>query len=160
MKRTISGMVGKGSVRHNKRVFTAENVNREKTKENIIFKDEKLKDVYKELFQEALEKYNKKQTRNDRKIPDYYEHIRKGRQEKLFHEVIFQIGNKDDMNVDSDNGQIAKELLTEFMQDFEERNPNLRVFFSAIHMDEQTPHLHIDFVPYTTGSKRGLENRV
>lgn len=160
MKRTISGMVGKGSVRHNQRVFTAENVNREKTKENIIFKDEKLRDVYTELFQDALEKYNERQTRNDRKIPDYYEHIRTGKQEKLFHEVIFQIGNKDDMNVDSDNGQLAKELLTEFMQNFEERNPNLRVFFAVIHVDEQTPHFHIDFVPYTSGSKRGLETRV
>ena len=160
MKRTISGMVGKGSINHNKRTFTAENVKREKTKENILFKDEKLRDVYTELFQDALEKYNEKQTRNDRKIPDYYEHIRKGKQEKLFHEVIFQIGNKDDMHVDSDNGQLAKELLTEFMQDFEKRNPNLRVFFAAIHMDEQTPHLHIDFVPYTAGSKRGLETRV
>ena len=86
--------------------------------------------------------------------------IRQGKQEKLFYEVIFQIGNKDDMNAKSEEGLLAKKILTEFMDEFQARNPNLYVFSSHLHMDEETPHLHIDFVPYITGSKRGLDTRV
>ena len=63
--------------------------------------------MYHELFDEALERYNAKQKRSDRKIDNYYEKIRQGKQEKLFHEVIFQIGNKDDMNVRSEEGLLA-----------------------------------------------------
>lgn len=112
------------------------------------------------MFDEALERYNAKQKRKDRVIDDYYEKIRQGKQEKLFHEVIFQIGNKDDMNAKSEEGLLAKKILTEFMDEFQARNPNLYVFSAHLHMDEETPHLHIDFVPYITGSKRGLDTRV
>ena len=93
-------------------------------------------------------------------IDNYYEKIRRGKQEKLFHEVIFQIGNKDDMNAKNEDGLLAKRILTEFMDEFQARNPNLYVFLAHLHMDEETPHLHIDFVPYITGSKRGLDTRV
>jgi hypothetical protein len=93
-------------------------------------------------------------------IDNYYEKIRRGKQEKLFHEVIFQIGNKDDMNAKNEDGLLAKRILTEFMDEFQARNPNLYVFSAHLHMDEETPHLHIDFVPYITGSKRGLDTRV
>ena len=114
------------------------------------------------MFDEALERYNAKQKRSDQKIDDYYEKIRQGKQEKLFHEVIFQIGNKDDMNVKSAEGQLAKEILIEFMQDFQSRNsnPNFHVFSAHLHMDEETPHIHIDFVPFIRNSKRGLDTRV
>jgi hypothetical protein len=78
----------------------------------------------------------------------------------LFHEVIFQIGNKDDMNAKNTEGEIAKEILSEFMQSFQDRNPNLHVFSAHLHMDEETPNLHIDFVPFTQNSKRGLDTRV
>ena len=81
-------------------------------------------------------------------IDNYYEKIRRGKQEKLFHEVIFQIGNKDDMNAKNEDGLLAKRILTEFMDEFQARNPNLYVFSAHLHMDEETPHLHIDFVPY------------
>lgn len=160
MKRTISVMVGPGSLRHNNRDFIAENVDPERMKDNIVYCNENIKDVYHELFDEALKKYNAKQTRKDRKIDNYYEKIRTGSQEKLFHEIILQVGNKDDMNVDSEEGQLAKKILDEYMRGFQDRNPNLRVFSAHLHMDETTPHLHIDFVPFTTGSKRGLETRV
>ena len=79
---------------------------------------------------------------------------------KLFEELIIQIGNKDDMNASSENGQLARQMLDEYMQSFQQRNPTLRVFSAHLHMDEATPHLHIDFIPFTTGSKRGLETRV
>ena len=160
MQRTISAMVGKGSVNHNSRKFKAENVNGERSHLNIDYCNENIKDIYHQLFDEALKKYNAKQTRNDRKIDDYYEKIRSSKQEKPFHELILQIGDRETMNSESENGEMAKQILDEYFQDFQERNPQLRVFSAHLHMDEATPHLHIDFVPFTTGSKRGLETRV
>ena len=160
MQRTISAMVGKGSVNHNSRKFKAENVNAERSHLNIDYCNDNIKNVYHELFDEALEKYNAKQTRNDRKIDDYYEKIRSSKQEKPFHELILQIGDRETLNSDSENGEVAKQILDEYFQGFQERNPQLRVFSAHLHMDEATPHLHIDFVPFTTGSKRGLETRV
>ena len=160
MRRTISVMVGKGSVRHNNRDFIAENIDAERTQNNITYCNENIKEVYHKLFDEAIEKFNARQIRKDRMIDDYYEKIRTGKQEKLFHEVILQIGNLKDMHAASENGQLAKTILDKYMQSFQERNPNLYVFSAHLHMDEATPHLHIDFVPFTTGSKRGLETRV
>ena len=125
-----------------------------RSRDNVEFCHSDIKEVYHNLFDEALERYNAKQKRSDRKIDDYYEKIRRGKQEKLFYEVIFQIGNKDDMNVQSNEGQLAKDILCEFMEQFQKRNPNLYVFSSHLHMDEQTPHIHIDFVPFIRNSKR------
>lgn len=153
-------MVGKGSVNHNSRKFKAENVDGERSYLNIDYCNENIKDVYHELFDEALEKYNDKQTRNDRKISDYYEKIRNSKQEKTFHELILQIGDRENMSAESENGELAKQILDEYFHGFQERNPQLKVFSAHLHMDEATPHLHIDFVPFTTGSKRGLETRV
>lgn len=160
MKRTISAMRGKGSLSHNRRDFIAENVDSSRTPLNIEYHNEDIRAVYHELFDDALAHYNEKQTRRDRVIDDYYEKIRMGKQEKLFEELIIQIGNKDDMNASSENGQLARQMLDEYMQSFQQRNPTLRVFSAHLHMDEATPHLHIDFIPFTTGSKRGLETRV
>ena len=160
MERTISAMIGKGSVNHNTRAFAAKNVDKTRSADNVEFCQEDIKQVYHKLFDEARERYNAKQKRKDRMIDDYYEKIRRGKQEKLFHEVIFQIGNKDDMNARSEDGVLAKKILTEFMNEFQARNPNLYVFSAHLHMDEETPHIHIDFVPVITGSKRGLDTRV
>lgn len=160
MKRTISAMRGKGSLTHNRRDFIAENVDSSRTPLNVEYRNEDIRAVYHELFDDALAHYNEKQTRRDRVIDDYYEKIRTGKQEKLFEELIIQIGNKDDMNASSENGQLARQMLDEYMQSFQQRNPTLRVFSAHLHMDEATPHLHIDFIPFTTGSKRGLETRV
>ena len=160
MKRTISAMRGKGSLTHNRRDFIAENVDSCRTPLNVEYRNEDIRAVYHELFDDALARYNEKQTRKDRVIDDYYEKIRTGKQEKLFEELIIQIGNKDDMNASSENGRLARQMLDEYMQSFQQRNPTLRVFSAHLHMDEATPHLHIDFVPFTTGSKRGLETRV
>ena len=160
MKRTISAMVGKGSVNHNSRKFKAENVDGSRTHLNIDYCNENIKKVYHELFDEALKRYNSKQTRADRRIENYYEKIRNSKQEKPFHELILQIGDKENMSAESENGQLARQILDEYYRGFQERNPNLKVFSAHIHMDEATPHLHIDFVPFTTGSKRGLDTRV
>lgn len=160
MKRTISFMTGKGSVNHNSRKFHAKNTDPERSCLNVEYCNENVKDVYHELFDEALALYNEKQTRSDRRIDDYYEKIRSGKQEKPFHEIILQIGDKNNMGAKTENGQLAAKVLDKYMRDFQRRNPTLRVFSAYLHMDEATPHLHIDFVPYTTGSKRGLDTRV
>lgn len=160
MKRTISAMVGKGSVNHNSRKFKAENVDAERSHLNVDYCNENIKKVYHELFDEALARYNTKQTRADRKIANYYEKIRSSKQEKPFHELILQIGDKENMGAESENGQLAKQVLDAYYRGFQAKNPNLYVFSAHLHMDETTPHLHIDFVPFTTGSKRGLDTRV
>lgn len=160
MKRTISFMTGKGSDNHNSRKFHAKNTDPERSCLNVEYCNENVKDVYHELFDEALTRYNEKQTRSDRRIDDYYEKIRSGKQEKPFHEIILQIGDKDNMGAKTENGRLAAKVLDKYMRDFQRRNPTLRVFSAYLHMDEATPHLHIDFVPYTTGSRRGIDTRV
>lgn len=127
---------------------------------NIDYCNEPIKKIYHELFDDALKRYNEKQTRADRRIENYYEKIRNSKQEKPFHELILQIGDKDNMSAESENGQLARQVLDEYYRGFQERNPNLKVFSAHLHMDEATPHLHIDFVPFTTGSNRGLDTIV
>ena len=160
LKRTISGMIGTGSLAHNRREFIAENVDSDRVQLNICYQNENLKEVYKELFDEAVERYNIGK-RKDRQITNYYEKIRQGKQEKLFHEVIFQIGNREDMAVGTAEGDLAVKILDEYVKDFQKRNATLRVFGCYLHQDESTPHLHIDFIPYVTDWKgKGMDTRV
>ena len=158
--RSVSATLGEGCLTHNDRSFTADNVDGSRTHLNIAYVNEPIKEVYHKLFDEALEKYNAKQTRNDRKIADYYEKIRISKQEKLFHEIIIQIGNREDMSAVGENAELAKKILDEYFHGFRERNHTLHVFSAHLHMDEATPHLHIDFIPLAKNSKRGLETRV
>ena len=160
---TISGMTGAGSIRHNNRSFSAANVDRSRTEQNITFCNEDLKQVYHMVFDEALAAYNAKKTKTRDKIPDYYEHIRQSKQEKLFHEAIFQIGNMSDCGYcgcGTPDGERAAAALKDFAESFAERNPHLRVFNMVLHMDEATPHLHVDFIPVATEQSRGLSTRV
>ena len=160
IKRTISAMSGDGVVAHNRRTYIAENVDATRTHLNIEYCYTPIEDVYHQLFDEAQAEYNAKQKRKDRRVENYYEKICNGDQEKPFYEVIFQVGNKDDMGAAGENGKLAKTILDKFYHSFLERNPQLHVYSAHLHMDEATPHLHIDFIPFTTGSKRGLSTRV
>lgn len=157
---SISIELGKGVLDHNNRKFIAENVDRERTKNNVEFKNIPLENAYHTLFDDALQRYNDMQKRADRKIDNYLEHIQKSKQEKPFYEIIVQVGNHNDMGVGSHNESLAKAILEDYMRSLESRNPNLFVFNATLHMDEATPHLHIDFIPFTTESKRGLDTRV
>ena len=157
---SISIELGKGVLKHNNRKFIAENVDRERTKNNVEYKNSPLEEAYHILFDGALQRYNDKQKRADRKINNYLEHIQKSKQEKPFYEIIVQVGNRDDMGIGTPNERLAKRILEDYLRRFEERNPNLFVFNAVLHMDEATPHLHIDFIPYTTRSTRGLDTRV
>ncbi len=149
-----------GCIEHNNRDFFSDNVDKMRTPNNITYIKRDLRELYHELFDTALAEYNTKQKRADRQIPDYYEHIRKGKKEKMFQEIIVMFGNSDTCGVGSENWDTAVKLLNEYMRDFEKRNPNLKVFNAVMHLDEATPHLHIDFVPVCYGQKQGLSTRV
>ena len=159
MERTISFMNGKGSIGHNTRSFIADNVDASRTKNNITLIHEDIKQVYHKLFDNALDEYNAKQKRKDRQIKSYYEKIFRSKQEKLFYEVIVQIGNKDDTGVGSSAAEVATWVLKDYVKMFQLRNPQLYVIGAYIHLDEETPHLHLNFVPWVSGCKRGLETK-
>lgn len=157
---SISIELGKGVLKHNSRIFNTPNTNPERSHLNKEYINDDIKNVYHELFDEAVERYNSKQTRNDRKVKNYYEKICNGKQEKPFHEIVVQIGNKNDFGIDKKTAEFAEKALDNYVSTFQKRNPYLRVFSAHMHLDEATPHLHIDFVAFTIGSKRGLDTRV
>lgn len=160
---SISIAKGKGSIRHNNREFITENVNKDKISDNIIYKQEPLSAAYEKCFGKAIEEYNFKQKRSDRKIDGvqgYMEQVRtSGNGEKLFYENVIQVGNMQDCGIGSENGEIAKRILDEYMKNFQDRNPNLYVFNAVLHLDEQTPHLHVDYIPLASDYKNGLQVR-
>lgn len=165
MDKTLKGLsvsfrVDSGILEHNNREFCADNIDPRRISQNVIYKQEDLEQKYHELFDDALDEYNTKQTRSDRKIDDYFAHIMNSKQEKPFYEIIVQFGDKDTCGVGTENADIAKEMLDEYMRDFERRNPNMIVFNAVMHLDEATPHLHIDFIPISHSPKRGLPVKV
>lgn len=159
MKKTISIRIGKGSISHNNRKFVAKNVDEKRVKDNVVLCCDNLKDVYDDLFGAALAEYNAKQKRKNRRIENYLDHITNGKQEKPFYELVFQIGNKDDTPCGTPDAEITTNILREYYDDFLKRNPHIRVFNAVLHLDEATPHLHVDFVPFATGQSRGLSTR-
>ena len=126
LERSISFTKGAGVISHNARDFLTDNVDKDRVQNNIQYCHGKIEDAYQKLFGEALEKYNAKQTRKDRIVENYYEKIRTGKQEKTFHEVIVQIGDKDNMGAKTEYGQLAGKILDEYMKGFAERNPYLQ----------------------------------
>ncbi len=157
-KMSMSITKGRGNQKHNTRTQTAkpQNVDFSRTEENITVIDENIKDTYHELFDSALEKYNAKQKRKDRKIKDYYSHIANSKKEKLFHELVVQIGQKDSRPDQKQTNGIYEDFVNEFII----ANPQMKVIGAYIHNDEATPHLHLDYIPYTKGNKRGLETKI
>lgn len=150
-----------GNIDHNNRNFSADNVIKEKSKDNIVYKIVDIEDAFHELFDDAVEEYNLKQSRPCRCINNYFEHIKNSKREELFYEAIVQFGNVEDSPCGSDRGAMAKQMLDEYMKDFENRNPNLYVFNAVLHLDEASPHIHIDFIPfYTKERTRGLSKGV
>ena len=157
---SISFRVDDGVLGHNNREFIAENVDGERTADNVIYIQRDIREMYDELFGQALAEYNAKQKRNDRKIADYYEHIANGDRVKPFYEVVVQFGDVDTCGLKSGKWEQAKLMLDDYMRDFERRNPNLKVFNAVMHLDEATPHLHIDFIPVCRNVQKGLSVKV
>ncbi len=166
--KSISMCEGKGSLSHNNREFTAKNIDSSRTPNNVVFVQQALSDAYHQLFDEAVEKYNARQKRNDRKIHNYFEHlfnrlpsksvITGANKQKSFYEHLVYIGTRKDTGVGTPDAEITTECLREYMEGFQARNPNLYVFNAVLHLDESTPHLHINYIPVGHFT-RGLEVR-
>ena len=164
---SVSFTLGKASVPHNvnvdhnNRKFIANNVKAEKISENITYKKQEVRDAYEELFRESVDEYNAKQKQPCRRISDYFKHISDGKREEAFYEIVVQFGDSKVAPCGSENAEVVKKMLDEYMKNFQQRNPNLHVFNAVMHMDEASPHLHIDFIPfYTQGRKNGLSKGV
>ena len=135
---SISITKGRGSLNHNKRKYHTPNVDAQRSVLNRELINLELHQVYHELFDSAVERYNQKQKRSDRKIKDYLQNVRNDKKTKEFHELVVQIGNKDDVqNLDPNH---LADMLQQYLADFERRNPQLKEFNAVIHMDEATPH--------------------
>lgn len=164
--KTISFPKGKGHLTHNNREFICNNVVLERTSWNRLYIQESLRDAYEKCFGQALRDYNATQKRKDRQKDDYLKEIENsGNKEKTFYENIVQIGKKTDTPVADENGVLTEEakaaieVLDQYAKTFQERNPNLYLFNCVMHLDEATPHLHIDYIPVAHGYKNGMKTR-
>lgn len=164
--KTISFPKGKGHLTHNNRDFISKNVVPERTSWNRVYMQESLEQAYEKCFGQALMDYNATQKRKDRRKENYLKEIENsGNKEKTFYENIVQIGKKEDTPVVDTDGnlteeaKVAIEILEQYAKTFQERNPNLYLFNCVMHLDEATPHLHIDYIPVAHGYKTGMETR-
>lgn len=157
-QKRISFGQGKGSLTHNNREFMTDNVDPLRTPQNITFVRQPIGEAYDQLFAESTERYNAKQKRNDRKVQgSYYEHLFGAKpcntvrtaadKRKSFYEDVVQIGKMEDSGYGTEDFQLVADCLKEYMEGFQNRNPNFYVFNAALHMDEATPHLHFDYIP-------------
>jgi hypothetical protein len=163
----VSFSQNKGNLSHNERKFYTNNIDIDRSKDNLQFYSLSLEEAYKEYFGNAIDEYNRTQKRKDRlKSVDKYlfelrENEHKKGAEKPFYEIVVQIGDKNTCNIlnNKEQAENAKNVLIEYVKGWQDRNPNLRVFNATIHMDETTPHLHLDYIPVATGYKQGLKVR-
>ena len=158
------------SRRHNVRDYNAADWNKDghidadRSGQNVALVDKSLRKFFDQLFGEAIEEYNAK---NQQKHPErcttvaqYY-----GKYRSRAQEAIIQIGDGTTyQGIVSKYGQekaddFYKTALGNAFEKFKEENPSLKVFGAYIHMDENTPHLHLDFLPVAE-SKRGLSVKV
>lgn len=159
---------GSGYLNHNERKFTRSNVDKLRIKDNVVLKSQTVEETYQQLFSDTIEEYNANQKIARRRksvdgyLKDLQENAHKKGAEKPFYEVIVQIGDMYDCNCVNNpkEAERAKQALTEYFHTFQERNPNLKVFHATIHMDEQTPHLHLDYIPIAEGCyKQGMQRK-
>lgn len=153
---TLSITIGGGDIRHNNRLFRPSNVDHSRTPDNITLIKEDIQEAYHRLFNDSVTKYNDTQKRNDRKIKNYFDKIYRSKKEKPFYEFIVQVGNQGDQP----DQKKCEAILEDFHKMMQKDYPNMAIFNSVIHVDESTPHLHLDFIPIGEGYKKGLEKRV
>ena len=160
MGKTISFAKGKGSIGHNNRDFFTDNIDRSRTQDNIIYVKQDIREAYQQIFGQAVEDYNARQKQKCRRIDNYYEKLQKSKNgEELFHEVVVQLGDKDDSGFGTGDFDRCRDVLDKYMETFQERNKHIHVFNAVMHLDESTPHLHISFIPIGEGYKTGLKVR-
>lgn len=164
----ISLVQGRPNISHNRREFMAHNVHQSRMKDNVTLKDQTLEEAYSEEFKKAIEEYNETQKRENRKlsVKKYFDKIVAGQDKennpKSCYELIIQLGSKETAGIEK-NPQAAaqmKEILIEYFHDFEKRTAgHLHIVGAYIHMDESTPHLHLDYFPVASDYKKGLQRR-
>lgn len=130
--------------RHNVRAQKSignDDIDSSRSSQNLLLEHKNIRDVYRKLFQDAVDEFNAKQKHQDRKIKDYYDYIKKSKKH-ICYEMIIQIGSKDE-----GAPQNAAAIFVDYVQDWKKRNPNLVLVGAYVHMDEATPHVHIDYIP-------------
>ncbi|MBT9692814.1 plasmid recombination protein [Eubacterium ventriosum] len=150
-----------GVAKHNLRKYHSNDYD----KENIVILcgTDKLvhdvKKVYREQFSEVVEEYNKKQTREERKIHDYFEKTAKSNKDMAV-ELIFQIGDKEFWDKNPDKRRRMDVAFKEILELLQKFAPNLVVANAVIHYDEASPHMHVVAVPVAEGFKKGITKQV
>jgi hypothetical protein len=152
---------GNANLEHNSREIIAKNVDVNRICLNKTYIEQDVRVAYEELFSESVAEYNAKQKQPCRRIKDYFDKIESGNREEAFYELIVQFGDMKSAGIGTANGEIAAKMLDDYVCSFQQRNPNLYVFSAHAHMDEASPHAHIDIIPfYTKGRKNGLSKGV
>ena len=157
------------SIKHNERTLAdrdalkdyGNHINWSKTQDNKILVSKNIKDVYKEVFQGAVDAYNKKQKRADRKIKNFFSKVKKSKNLDTQKEFIVQAG-KMGQQLDSDpekNETLQKQVLETYLDEFQKTYPQLHVYSAVIHVDEKSPHMHLAVVPEASGYKRGVSKQ-
>ena len=169
------GKKSETSIRHNNRSLYQEKFDFEKvghkhikpefTGLNEVLINKNIRDIYEKEFGQAVEEYNSKQKRKDRRIKDYYAKIKNSKKTRTQYEFIVQVGNKNDYDHDenretSQTWQTSKKILENYFENFQKRNPNLIAYNAVIHMDEEgAPHMHLNVVPvaHDLNAKQGVK---
>lgn len=152
---------GRGYLNHNDRSIdrvSEKSWDPESSRKNVIFRNIHIQDAYNQIFGKALSEYNQRQidvNHPERQIKNYYDHISRSKQEKPFYEFVVAFGNMNDK--DTEIYPVLQRCLDEYITNFDERNPNFKVFQKIVHLDEKgIDHAHLDFIPVSTHNKRGL----
>ena len=160
----------KTSLKHNQRTAKDKNqlenkgkhIDWNRTDENLHLRDCKsLRKTFNETFKEAVDEYNLKQKRKDRRISDYYSKALGNARLTPTQEFVVQLGNKNTIFKEDpkENRDEWGKLYQTYLDSFENRNPNLRVASATVHFDEKGgPHMHLVTIPIGTYS-RGMRER-
>lgn len=140
------------NIRDERYTSKQEHINSSLSANNIIVCDVPVRQAYEEIFRQAVQEYNDRQTRKDRKIDCYYDKIKQDKRKHPVYECIVQIGDRNDTG---NNAELEKQALIRYAQKWAERNPNLHLIGAYIHCDEPdgTVHLHCDYIPVAECSR-------
>lgn len=150
-----------GVAKHNLRKYKSE----EYSADNIflIYGTDNLvqdvKAVYHQEFDEALKVYNENQTRADRKIEDYFEHVANKEQDMAV-EIIIQVGDRGYWQEHWENKVFMRRIYRMMLEELQYQLPQFVVANAVVHMDEDSPHMHVVGVPVGTGYKKGMSKQV
>ena len=150
-----------GVAKHNLRKYKSE----EYSADNIflIYGTDNLvhdvKAVYHQEFDEAVKVYNENQFRADRKIEDYYEHVANKEQDMAV-EIIIQVGDRAYWQEHCENKVFMRRIYRMLLEELQYQLPQFVVANAVVHMDEDSPHMHVVGVPVGTGYKKGMSKQV